>query len=50
MSQTEVFPTMITPYHAGGSIDYSTAEQYVQWYYDKGCTDFFPLPIQRNFS
>ena len=43
MSQTEVFPTMITPYHAGGSIDYSTAEQYVQWYYDKGCTGIFSL-------
>lgn len=43
MNQTEVFPTMITPYHADGSIDYSTAEQYVQWYYDKGCTGIFSL-------
>ncbi len=39
----EVFPTMITPYHQDGSIDYGTAEKYIQWYFDKGCSGIFSL-------
>jgi len=37
------YPTMITPYCADGSVDYATAEKYVQWYYDKGCNGIFSV-------
>ena len=32
-----VYPTMLTPYRADGSIDICTAEKYVEWYFSKGC-------------
>lgn len=39
----ESFVTMITPYNADGSIDYKTAEKYVEWYYDAGLTGIFSV-------
>ena len=38
-----VFPTMITPYKADGSVDVATALKYVEWYYNKGCSGIFAL-------
>jgi 4-hydroxy-tetrahydrodipicolinate synthase len=43
MSSKYVFPTMITPFNADGSVDYATCEKYVQWYYDKGCNGIFAV-------
>ena len=39
----EIFPTMITPYRPDGTVDYETAERYVQWYFDRGCTGIFSV-------
>lgn len=38
-----VFPTMITPYLPDGSIDIATAEKYVEWYFNKGCSGIFAI-------
>ena len=38
-----VFPTMLTPYNADGSVDVETALKYVDWYYNKGCSGIFAL-------
>ncbi|MBQ8742883.1 MAG: dihydrodipicolinate synthase family protein [Clostridia bacterium] len=38
-----VYPTMITPYRADGSVDLDTAEKYVRWYFDKGCHGIFSI-------
>lgn len=38
-----VFPTMLTPYKADGSVDVETALKYIQWYFDKGCSGIFAL-------
>ena len=32
----QMLTTMITPYKADGSIDFDTAEKYVDWYYENG--------------
>lgn len=37
------FVTMITPYKNDGSIDYDTAEKYVEWYYNAGLTGIFSI-------
>ncbi len=37
------YTTMITPYRSDGSVDYATAEMYVQWYYDHGCNGIFSV-------
>lgn len=39
----ECFTTMITPYNDDGSIDYETAEHYVDWYYNNGLTGIFSV-------
>ena len=39
----EIFTTMITPYKADGSIDYDTAERYVDWYFENGLTGIFAV-------
>ena len=38
-----VFPTMITPFKKDGSIDIETAEKYVEWYFNKGCSGIFAI-------
>ena len=38
-----VYPTMITPYKADGSVDLATAEKYVEWYAEKGCDGIFAV-------
>lgn len=38
-----VFPTMITPYKADGSVDVETAIKYADWYYNKGASGVFAL-------
>ncbi len=43
MAIKEIFPTMITPYNADGSVDYETVKKYVRWYYEKGCTGIFAI-------
>lgn len=43
MRKIEIFPTMITPYNKDGSVDFETAEKYVNWYYEKGCTGIFAI-------
>ena len=43
MSRFDIFPTMRTPYNADGSVDYATAEKYVEWYFNKGCTGVFAV-------
>ena len=43
MNKFDIFPTMITPYKSDGTIDYETAEKYVQWYYEKGCNGVFAI-------
>ncbi len=43
MCKFDIFPTMITPYKKDGTIDYETAEKYVQWYFDKGCNGVFAI-------
>lgn len=37
------FVTMITPYKEDGSIDYQTAEKYVEWYYEAGLSGIFSV-------
>ncbi len=39
----EILTTMITPYRADGSIDYDTAEKYVDWYYNEGLDGIFAV-------
>lgn len=39
----EIFTTMITPYKKDGSIDYQTAEKYVDWYFENGLTGIFAV-------
>lgn len=43
MNQYDIFPTMITPFNADGSVDYETAEKYVEWYYENGCNGVFAI-------
>ena len=43
MNTYDIFPTMITPYNKDGSVDYETAEKYVDWYYEHGCTGVFAV-------
>ena len=43
MKEYDVFPTMITPYKEDGSVDYQTAEKYVQWYFENGCNGVFAI-------
>ena len=38
-----IFPTMITPYKKDGSIDFETAEKYVEWYYENGMDGIFSV-------
>lgn len=38
-----VFPTMITPFKKDGSVDIETAEKYVEWYFNKGCSGIFAI-------
>ena len=37
------FPTMITPYRSDGSVDYRTAEAYVDWYFENGMNGVFAI-------
>lgn len=37
------FTTMITPYLPDGTIDYATAEKYVDWYFENGLTGIFAV-------
>ena len=39
----DIFTTMITPYHPDGSVDYETAEKYVDWYFNSGITGIFAV-------
>lgn len=39
----EIFPTMITPYKKDGSIDFETAEKYVDWYFKNGMSGIFSV-------
>lgn len=39
----EILTTMITPYKADGSVDYDTAEKYVDWYYRSGIDGIFAV-------
>jgi len=39
----DIFTTMITPYKADGSVDYDTAEKYVDFYFDSGITGIFAI-------
>ena len=39
----EIFTTMITPYKTDGSIDYQTAEKYVDWYFENGLNGIFAV-------
>ncbi|MBQ6947359.1 MAG: dihydrodipicolinate synthase family protein, partial [Clostridia bacterium] len=39
----EMITTMITPYRADGSVDYDTAERYVDWYYENGLDGIFAV-------
>ena len=39
----DIFTTMITPYHADGSVDYETAIKYVDWYYENGLDGIFAV-------
>lgn len=39
----EIFTTMITPYKKDGSVDYETAEKYVDWYFESGITGIFAV-------
>ncbi len=39
----EIFPTMITPYKKDGTVDYETAEKYVDWYFENGMTGIFSV-------
>lgn len=39
----DILTTMITPYKADGTIDYETAEKYVDWYYESGIDGIFAV-------
>lgn len=39
----DIFTTMITPYHKDGSVDYETAEKYVDWYFENGLNGIFAV-------
>ena len=39
----EIFTTMITPYLSDGSIDYPTAEKYVDFYFENGLNGIFAV-------
>ena len=39
----EILTTMITPFKADGSIDFATAEKYVDWYYENGLDGIFAV-------
>ena len=39
----EIFTTMITPYKVDGSVDYQTAEKYVDWYFENGLNGIFAV-------
>lgn len=39
----EIITTMITPYNSDGSVDYKTAEKYVDWYFENGLTGIFAV-------
>lgn len=39
----DIFTTMITPYNKDGSVDYATAEKYVDWYFENGLTGIFAI-------
>lgn len=38
-----IYPTMITPYKQNGEIDFAKAEDYVEWYFKKGCAGIFAV-------
>ena len=38
-----IFTTMITPFKADGSVDYETAEKYVDWYFENGIDGIFAV-------
>lgn len=39
----DIFTTMITPYKKDGSVDYETAERYVDFYFESGLTGIFSV-------
>ncbi len=39
----EILTTMITPCNKDGSVDYETAERYVDWYYESGIEGIFAV-------
>jgi len=39
----EIFTTMITPFTEDGSVDFETAEKYVDWYFENGLTGIFSV-------
>ena len=39
----KIITTMITPYKKDGSIDFDTAEKYVDWYYKNGLNGVFAV-------
>ncbi len=39
----KILTTMITPYKKDGSIDFETAEKYVDWYYENGLDGIFAV-------
>ena len=39
----DIFTTMITPYKKDGSVDYETAEKYVDWYFENGLNGIFAV-------
>lgn len=39
----DIFTTMITPYKKNGEVDYTTAERYVDWYFENGLTGIFAV-------
>lgn len=43
MNQKECFVTMITPYRKDGTVDYETAERYVEWYAKNELTGIFAV-------
>ncbi len=41
--QNGVWPTMITPYNADGTVAYETLEKLIDWYIEKGVTGLFAV-------
>jgi len=39
----DIFTTMITPYHKDRTVDYDTAEKYVDWYFENGLDGIFAV-------